>query len=189
MNNKWKSSVLNVEPYSSFTSIDSDHRIVTARIRLSLRAPKQLPPKKRYDWKLLRYDSQLCKGFEIELRNRYSDLFTDGSATEQFDALIKIKAKDNIAEKLLPLVPKDEIHRHSNNPAVIKARKKVKDLTHRYSVNKSKAIRKQLQLAKDQLAQEYKLIEQDQLAKMIEEAEILRKQYCQSLESGKHDNE
>ena len=32
----WKNSVLNSEAYSSFESIGSDHRIVTAKIRISL---------------------------------------------------------------------------------------------------------------------------------------------------------
>ena len=47
INSKWKNSVINVEPYSSFTSVGSDHRIVTARLRLSLRTPKAPPPKQR----------------------------------------------------------------------------------------------------------------------------------------------
>ena len=37
---KWKNSVLNSEAYSSFESVGSDHRVVTARIRLSLRSTK-----------------------------------------------------------------------------------------------------------------------------------------------------
>ena len=103
VNNKWKNSVMNVEPYSSFSSIGSDHRIVTAQIRLSLRAPKPAPHKKRFDWKVLKYDKQLCKDFEIELKNRFSELYVEGSATKQFGALIQ--AKDETAEmkKCFPL--------------------------------------------------------------------------------------
>ncbi|ELT96954.1 hypothetical protein CAPTEDRAFT_106046, partial [Capitella teleta] len=37
---KWRNSVLNAEPYSSFCSVGSDHRVVSMKVRLSLRAPK-----------------------------------------------------------------------------------------------------------------------------------------------------
>ena len=42
---KWTNSLLNAEPYNSFSSIGSDHRIMSARIRLSLRANGKIPPK------------------------------------------------------------------------------------------------------------------------------------------------
>ena len=37
INKKWKNSAINCEAYSSFEGISSDHRIVTAKIRLSQR--------------------------------------------------------------------------------------------------------------------------------------------------------
>ena len=37
INNKWNNSALNCEAYSSFESVFSDRRIVTAKIRLNLR--------------------------------------------------------------------------------------------------------------------------------------------------------
>ena len=37
INKKWKNSAVNCEAYSSFVGVSSDHRIVTAKIRLSLR--------------------------------------------------------------------------------------------------------------------------------------------------------
>ena len=43
---KWKNSVLNAQAYNSFASIGSDHRIVTATIRLSLRANSRALQKK-----------------------------------------------------------------------------------------------------------------------------------------------
>ena len=36
VNKKWKNSIHNVEAYNSFSSLGSDHRLVTAKIRLSL---------------------------------------------------------------------------------------------------------------------------------------------------------
>ena len=40
VNRKWKNSVKNSEAYSSFSSLGSDHLIVTARVKLSLRTCK-----------------------------------------------------------------------------------------------------------------------------------------------------
>ena len=37
INKKWKNSAMNWEPYSIFEGVSSDHQIVTAKIRLSLR--------------------------------------------------------------------------------------------------------------------------------------------------------
>ena len=53
VNNKWKNSITNTEVYSSFASVGSDHRVVTAEVKLSLRASKPTSKKKHYDWKLL----------------------------------------------------------------------------------------------------------------------------------------
>ena len=41
---KWKNSLLNAELYN-FSSIGSDHRIVSSRIRLSLQANGKILPK------------------------------------------------------------------------------------------------------------------------------------------------
>ena len=59
INRKWKNSVKNVEVYSSFTSIGSDHRIVTAKIKLSLRKTRETVRKNIYDWSVLR-DMRPC---------------------------------------------------------------------------------------------------------------------------------
>ena len=47
VNKKWKNSAMNCEAYSSYEGVSSDHRIVTAKIRLSLRKKRpheQRPP-------------------------------------------------------------------------------------------------------------------------------------------------
>ena len=120
--------------YSSFASVGSDHRVVTIKLRLSLRMPKSPPPKKRYDWRLLKVDKDLCSRFTLELRNKYNELYDESSdATEQYAALVK--AKDHAAETVLPPTPKGKRDRHSNNPTVLALRKKNNQLAHRYSVN------------------------------------------------------
>ena len=50
---KWQNSIKECRPYSSFFSVGSDHRIVTADVKLSLRVSKKSPPNpmKSIDWK------------------------------------------------------------------------------------------------------------------------------------------
>ena len=45
---KWRNSILNAEPYSTFSSVGSDHRVVSIKVRMSLRVPKP-SPKIRHD--------------------------------------------------------------------------------------------------------------------------------------------
>ena len=54
INKKWKNSAMNCEAYSSFEGVSTDHRIVTAKIQLSLRKNvKRTVTTKHYDWALL----------------------------------------------------------------------------------------------------------------------------------------
>ena len=53
INKKWKNSAMNCEAYSSFEGVSTDHRIVTAKIQLSLRKnAKRTETTKHYDWTL-----------------------------------------------------------------------------------------------------------------------------------------
>ena len=54
INKKWKNSAMNYEAYSSFEGVSTDHWIVMAKIRLSLRKnAKRTATTKHYDWALL----------------------------------------------------------------------------------------------------------------------------------------
>ena len=67
INKKWKNS----EAYSSFEGVSSDHRIVTANIRLSLRRnAKRIATTKHHDWVLLNNEDIRDK-YVLELRNRF----------------------------------------------------------------------------------------------------------------------
>ena len=65
---------MNCEAYSSFEGVSTDHRIVTAKIRLSLRKnAKRTVTTKHYDWALLNIKDIRDK-YVLELRNRYETL-------------------------------------------------------------------------------------------------------------------
>ena len=74
INKKWKNSALNCEAYSSFEGGSTDHRIVTAKIRLSLRKnAKRTATTKHYDWALLN-NKDIRDKYVLELRNRFETL-------------------------------------------------------------------------------------------------------------------
>ena len=74
INKKWKNSAMNWETYSSFEGVSSDHRIVTAKIRLSLRKNvTRTATTKHYDWDLLN-NRDIRDKHVLELRNRFETL-------------------------------------------------------------------------------------------------------------------
>ena len=65
---------MNCEAYSSFEGVSTDHRIVTAKIRLSLRKnAKRTETTKHYDWALLN-NRDIRDKYVLELRNRFETL-------------------------------------------------------------------------------------------------------------------
>ena len=73
INKKWKNSALNCEVYSSFEGVSTDHRIVTAKIRLSLRMNAFRTTTVHYDRALLNIRDIRDK-YTLALRNRYDAL-------------------------------------------------------------------------------------------------------------------
>ena len=70
INKKWKNNTMNCEAYSSFEGVSSDHRIVSAKIRLSLRKnATRTATTKHCDWVLLNRD--IRDKYVLELRNRF----------------------------------------------------------------------------------------------------------------------
>ena len=54
LNKKWENNAMNCEAYPSFEGVSSNHRIVTAKMRLSLRKnATRTATTKHYDWILL----------------------------------------------------------------------------------------------------------------------------------------
>ena len=82
VNRKWLNSITNCEAYSSFESVNTDHRIVSANVRLSVRAHK---PKKRtniFRWDALRTDDNIYSRFSVSVKNRYESLCSEVSLDE-----------------------------------------------------------------------------------------------------------
>ena len=84
INKKWKNSAMNCEAYSSFEGVSSDHWIVTAKIRPSLRKnATQTAITKHYDWALLN-NRDIKDKYVLELRNRFEALQKTGKRTPKW---------------------------------------------------------------------------------------------------------
>ena len=73
---KWGNSVKNSRTYSTFSTVGSDHRIVSSPIKLSLRASKKSHPHpiKSIDWKEVASNADLSKQFAVAVYNRFEAL-------------------------------------------------------------------------------------------------------------------
>ena len=71
INKKWNNSALNCEAYSSLKGVSSDHRIVTAKIRLSLRRNAARTTTLHYDWSLLN-NRDIRDRYTLALRNKFN---------------------------------------------------------------------------------------------------------------------
>lgn len=71
INKKWKNSVIYSVTYSSFDTLNSDHCIVTASVRFSLRANKPMKASNGYDWSNLVHNHSVRDRYLIEVRNRF----------------------------------------------------------------------------------------------------------------------
>ena len=108
INKKWSNSAINCQPYNSFDCVSSDHRIVTATIRLSLRANTVKSAKfPRYDWSILRNNKETADSFKISLKNRFSVLKEDNGDDSANLAYCNFEAAfDKAAKECIPLKPK-----------------------------------------------------------------------------------
>ena len=100
----------NCRAYNSFNSIASEHRIITANIKLSQRANKMKDRKcKPYDWATLQHDTKIRKELIITVKNCFSALInSDASSTSIINKIYTKfeKACKEAAYKVIPLKPK-----------------------------------------------------------------------------------
>ena len=107
INKKWKNSAMNCEAYSSFEGVSSDHRIVTAKIRLSLRknAPRTATTK-HYDWVPLN-NKDIRDKYLLELRNRFETLqekTEKDTPNDEYENFVNVHFK--AAANFIPTKPK-----------------------------------------------------------------------------------
>ena len=169
---KWKNSITNTEAYNSFASIGSDHRIVTTKVRLSLRANNKSPPKKvKYDWTKLATDPELQDRYTLEVRNRYALLSEEKceDQSERYECLIQ--ANKEAAEKVMPKVPKKQRKALCYDSKVEEARKHLREVHKRHVQENTKDTHAELEESKAQLDQAYEKANTEFIEKKLKEYE------------------
>ena len=153
INKKWKNSALNCEAYSSFEGVSTDHRIVTAKIRLSLRKnDKRTATTKHYDWALLN-NKDVRDKYVLELRNRFETLqektekSTPNDEYENF-----VNAHLEAAAKYIPTKIKTKYRVPWETLAVREKRALVKTASKNYRKNPTNTNALKLKTAQYQLA-------------------------------------
>ena len=97
---------MNCETYLSFDGVSSDHRIVTAKLRLNLRKnATRTATSKHYDW-VLRNKRDFRNKYVLELRNRFETLQEKTETGTPNDELENfVKAHLEAASKCIPIKP------------------------------------------------------------------------------------
>ena len=156
INKKWKNSAMNCEAYSSFEGVSTDHRIVTAKIRLSLRKnAKRTATTKHYDWALLN-NRDIRDKYVLELRNRFETLqektekSTPNDEYENF-----VNAHLEAAAKCIPTKLKTKYSVPWETLAVREKRALVKTASKNYRENPTNTNALKLKTAQYQLAGVY----------------------------------
>ena len=105
INSKWVRSAKNCRAYNSL-EIGSDHRIVSARLNISLRATKKRPCKRvKYNWCKLAQDQEIQQRFSLALSNRFSELTpTTNSIQNSYNDTVH--TIEDVAQEVLGNPPK-----------------------------------------------------------------------------------
>ena len=109
VSSKWQNSLKNCESYLR-PSVQSDHRIVTATFKLSLRSNIKKPRVIRYDWNSLKTVDKVKNEFVLKLHNRFdalrneceTDLSEHPVQENQHSYTSLISAINDAAETTLP---------------------------------------------------------------------------------------
>ena len=136
INKKWKNSAINCEAYSSFEGMSSNHRIVTAKLRLSLRKnATRTATTKHYDWALLN-NRDIRDKYVLELRNRFETLqekTEKGTPNDEYENFVE--AHHEAASKCIPIKPRTKYRVPWGMLAVKEKRALVKTASKRYRKN------------------------------------------------------
>ena len=164
---KWRNSVHNVEAYNSFSTVRSDHRVLSAKLQLSLRVSKNAR-KIRYDWKRFSATPEIQKQYAVEVKNRF-EVFEEDSNGERYE---KFVAANKVAMEMhVPQKPKKKAERRSAHPRVIEARQEAKDAQSTWEANQSDDNHEAWKQALNKLYEVYDQVSEEELESHIRNIE------------------
>lgn len=154
--NKWRNSVRNAQSYSSFSSVGSDHRVVSCHVTLSLRSSKKpkSDPMKTIDWQQLYTNSDLRSTYAVEVKNRFDMLSKpDDDLENKYQTLIK--ANQEISLSLLPKKQKTKKKNLFENDLLSDARKALIEAKNKHQTRPTRSTSKNLTNAQKRLDDSY----------------------------------
>ena len=152
INKKWKNNAINCEAYSSFDGVSSDHRIVTGKIRLSLRKnATRTATTKHYDWALLN-NRDIRGKYVVELRNRFEtqEKTEKGTPNDEYENFVNVHIE--AAAKCIPTKPTTKYRVPWETLAVREKRALVKTASKNHRKNPSSTNARKLKTAQYHLA-------------------------------------
>lgn len=157
VNRKWSNGVTDCQSYNTFDCVGSDHRIVSAKIKLSLRANKVKTTKKpRFDWSTLRTDSDIRETFHIALSNRYNALQSLNTEEDINTAYVNFeKACGEAANECIPLKSTVRKRKPWQNENVERKRDALKEAARERNQNPGEENDRLVKKAKKELRETY----------------------------------
>ena len=172
---KWRNSVKNCEAYSSFNSLNSDHRVVTASVSLSLRSTKPDNNKNvdKFIWSDLASNVELQMKYKVEVKNRYQalqEIDDEGSVIPDYNKFVTASAE--AAKECLRKVPRTKKKKKSLDPRVKAMREEVEEAYRMFLSNgRPEELRERYKEKVEDLYKTYAIIDQEELLQKVVEAE------------------
>jgi len=174
---KWRNSVVNSEAYSTFASTGSDHRIVSSKIRLSLRANVKSPPRRiTYDWSFFKGNPQMQANYTVEVKNRFEalqDREDEMDVTKKYECFVKANAE--ATSNLVPTLKRRKRASLAANRCIVEERENVQRANRRYEHNTTEDRRQEVRHSNNNLNRAYERLlakELEDKIKEIEDADI-----------------
>ena len=169
INKKWINSATDCEAYSTFQGVSSDHRIVSLKLRLSLRAnKKQELSRPRYDWTSLS-DPNTLTSYTTTVRNRFDDLQanepnpTANTTYENF-----VTTHREAATECIPVKPKIKRKVPWESKQVIEKRELLKQASNMKKSNPTKSNFSKYKKAQKDLVASYELKQRNYVLSQID---------------------
>ena len=166
---KWRNSIMNAEPYSTFSSVGSDHRVVSMKVRLSLRVPKP-SPRIRYDWKAFSNDPGLQTRYTEEVRKHFQKL--DKGAEPSSEYMRFVAANEEATKLCVPMMERVRTSLRSKHPEVVMARGKVEEARLNFEQEPTVERRRELNEAKQLLFNTYDTIKGEELMEKVQRVQV-----------------
>lgn len=163
---KWRNSLMNAEAFNSFSTVGSDHRIVCAKLRLSLRVSKH-PRKIRYDWKAFSSSPDIQAKYTVTVKNRFQLLEEEGKC--EYSSFVE--ANRAAMEECVPTRPKKVTVHTSTEPRVVEAREKAEKAHETWIDKNTDRSRAAWKLALEKLHETYSLVKEEELEAQTREIE------------------